>query len=415
MGHFAEAKMALDFLLGTNPVGAFKSYVSNYDYRISVVRYFGTGGEQADYSGQPSPNVETDGWGMVLWSARQYVEASGDAAWLTSPTKLGPNAYDALKQGVAGAIEANLEPSGIMKADSGIWEVHDQNKRHFAYTTMSAARGICDMAVLAQKANDGGSVGHYQQLAAKIKTGIGAAFTDQQGAIGGSVEGIANNKYYDGSVAELFDWNILDDWKGNTAQATLRMFQNLRVGSGGFKRNNDALSDYDNNEWILVDLRISNALRRSGSNSDADAYVAQIVAKAAANFFLLPELYDAVSATPGAYTGSIPMVGYGAGAYIITMLDRSGKSEPNDCADGNGKTLPPLSCTGISTNPGGPPGGPGGPGGASSGGPGGNGAPDAAQVPYTPACLCNLHTLTSATPWGLALLPIALLVRRRRR
>jgi hypothetical protein len=95
------------------------------------------------------------------------------------------------------------------------------------------------------------------------------------------------------------------------------------------------------------------------------------------------------------------------------MLDRSGKIEPNDCGDGKGKTLPPLQCNAIDTNPGNP-GGPGGPGGASSGGPGGNGAPDASQVPYTPACLCNMHALKSATPWGLALVPWALYWRRRR-
>jgi hypothetical protein len=413
MGHFAEAKAALDFFLGTNPVGALKSYVSNYDYRISVVRYYGTGEEQADWN-QDGPNVETDGWGMVLWSARQYVEASGDTAWLTSPTKIGPNAYDALKQGVAGANEANLEPSGIMKADSSIWEVHDANKRHYAFTSMSAARGLCDMAVLAQKANDGASVGHYQQLYGKAQAGILGAFSDPNGAIGGNVEGITNNIYFDGSVAELFDWNILDDWTGKTAKATLDMFQNLRVQSGGFKRRNGTNDPYDVNEWILVDLRISNAMRRSGNTKDADAYVATIVQKAAANFYLLPELYNDVTDI-GEYTGSIPMVGYGGGAYVLTMFDRAGKIEPNDCGDGKGKTLPALSCTGISTNPGTPPGAPGGPGGASSGGPGDNGAPDASTVPYSAACLCNLHALKSAPPFSLLVIPLALLFRRRRR
>ncbi len=410
MGHHAEAKLALDFFLGAEPTAKYRQYVSNADYRISVVRYFGTGEEEADYSGQQSPNVETDGWGMFMWAVRQYVDASGDTAWLGSTSKKGDRVYDAIRNGVANALEANLEANGIVKADSGIWEVHDDNKRHFAYTTLSAARGFCDMAVLAQKAGDGGSVGKYQDLARKIRTGLLSAFTDPQGAIGGSVEGLGNNKYYDGSVAELFNWNVLQDWSGKTAKATLDLFNNLKVDSGGFKRNNDGLSSYDDNEWILVDLRISNAMRRAGRSKDADGYVAQIVQKATANFYLLPELYNSVprDGQIGKYTGSVPMVGYGGGAYILTMLDRSGKIEPNDCADGTGQTLPALQCNAIDTNPGSS-------GGNGSGGPGangGNGAPDGIQVPYAAACLCNLHAWPRHAPWGLAAIPWALAVRR---
>ncbi len=416
MGHHAEARAALDFFLGADPVGKYKQFVSNVDYRISVVRYFGNGEEEADYSGQQSPNVETDGWGMFMWSVRQYVDASGDVAWLSAPTKKGDKAYDAIKTGVANALEANLEPSGIAKADSGIWEVHDQNKRHFAYTTLAAARGFCDMAVLAKKSGDLASVQKYKDLARKVTTGFYAAFADPQGALGGSVEGLQNNKYYDGALAEAFNWSVLTDYKGTTAKATLDLFNNLKVDSGGFKRNNDALSSYDNNEWILVDLRISGALRRAGRTPEADGYVGQIVQKAAANFYLLPELFNDVQADGqiGKYTGSIPMVGYGGGAYIMTMLDRAGKLEPGDCtgdsAGGDG---------GSSGGGGGGTGGTGGPGGGGpggSGGPGGNnGAPSAEQVPYTPACVCNLHAIKSGTPWGLGALatfPCALVLRR---
>src|SRR6185369_10193693 len=221
----------------------------------------------------------------------------------------------------------------------------------------------------------------YAQLSAKVKQAFLATFIDSQGALGGSLEGIANNMYYDGAVAAAYTWNILPDFSdGNaTAKATLEMLNNLKVASGGFKRNNDGLSSYDNNEWILVDLLISNAMRRNGRSAEADSYVQLVVDQAAANFYLLPELYNAVAADGaiGKYAGSIPMVGYGGGAFIITMLDRSGKIEPNDCADGKGVTLAVLKCDGIATGPGGGPGNPGGQDGG-AGGPGaagGNGAP----------------------------------------
>ena len=49
----------------------------------------------------------------------------------------------------AGPLAAMMEGNGIIRADSSIWEVHDANKRHYAYTTLSAARGFCDMAAMA--------------------------------------------------------------------------------------------------------------------------------------------------------------------------------------------------------------------------------------------------------------------------
>ena len=417
-GHMDEAKMALDFFVNAQPIGKYKSYLKHsVDYRISVVRYFGSGEEEADFN-QDGPNIELDGWGMFLWSARQYVEMSGDSGWLATNTFSG-TVYDTLKNGVANAIEANLEPNGIVVADSGPWEVHNAKNRHYAYTTIAAARGLCDMAMISSKGGKSGDIAKYQGLAKKVRDGFRATFVDPQGALAGSTEGLQNGKYQDGAVAEAFDWNVLDDWKGDTASATLDVFEKLRVQSGGYKRNNDGLSSYDNNEWILVDLRIADAYRRAGKGNVADGIVATVVQKAASNFYILPELYNDTSSDGqiGRYTGSIPMVGFGAGAYMITMLDRSGLIEPNDCADGQGKTLEKLACESISTQPGNT-----GPGGSSSGGdpnnPGGGAAPDGSQVPFVNACLCRFSGDRSIPPAGLAVilgLPILLGLRRRNR
>jgi len=417
-GYHAEAKKALEFMFNAEPVGKFKSYVRNQDYRISVVRYFGTGEEEADYSGQQTPNVETDGWGMVLWAARQYVEASGDTAWLNAATRDG-TVWDVLTKGIAQPLEANLEKNGIVAADSGIWEVHDAHKRHYAYTSMSAARGFCDLAALAKKSGRAGDVGKYQDLAKKVREAFLAAFVDPQGALAGSIEGLGQGKYADGAVAEAFAWNILPDWKGDTAKATLTLLERLRVDSGGYKRNDDGLSSYDNNEWILVDLRMSDASRRSGNTAKADGIVANVVQKSVPNFYLLPELYNSVAAegAVGKYTGSIPMVGYGGGAYILTIMNRSGLIEPNDCGDDKGATLPKLDCSGISTTPGNNGPGNNGPGDHNKG----DGTPGADEIPFVSACLCKTGLgggRGGIPPLGLALFlsaPIAVLVRRARR
>ncbi len=420
MGHLQEARDALDFFLNAfqmNPggKGKYRNLVHNSDYRISVVRYYGTGEEEAD-TNQDGPNVETDGWGLVLWAARQYVEAAGPdgLAWLDKPTFSG-SVWDTLTGGIATPIEQQLEqPSSIMGADSSIWEVHDAKKRHYGFTTLTAARGMCDIAGIAKKANKS-ELAHYQDLSKKIRDGFTASFVDPQGALAGSIEGLSQGKYVDGAVAEAFNWNILQDWTGDTAKATLDLLGKLKVDSGGFKRNDDGLSSYDNNEWILVDLRIANALRRAGRGGEGDAIVAHVVSKAAANFYLLPELYNdtAGAGATGDYAGSIPMVGYGGGAFVITMLDRAGITEANDCGDGKGASLPKVSCSAISTNPMGGPGAGGGDGGAGSDP---NGAvPDGSKIPFAPACLCVIGPDRGLSPWGLSLflsVPALLLARR---
>src|SRR5207249_1244616 len=92
---------------------------------------------------------------------------------------------------------------------------------------------------------------------------------------------------------------------------------------------------------------------------------------------LLPELYNATSSAGqiGAYAGSIPMVGYGAGAFEMTLLDRAGMFEPSDCGQYD---------TGMYPDGGTGPGGNGGPGGDRTGVAcacqGGKGAPGNAIV-----------------------------------
>lgn len=407
MGHFAETKMALNFFLNAEPVSKFSSYVSGASYRISVCRYFGTGEEEGDYSGQQTPNVEIDGWGMMLWAARQYVDASGDTAWLSEKVRGGVSVYDALYSGVAEPLRKNTESSGIAKADSSIWEVHDENKKHFAYTTLATIRGFCDFAQLANKASKASDATTYRGLASKARDGFLASFLDRDGAIAGSIEELAQNQYLDGAVVEAFTWNVLRDaeYLGRTGKATLDVLGRLRVESGGFKRNDDGKSSYDNNEWILIDMRIADALWRAGREGEAAGIMKMLIDKASANYNLLPELYNAVRAdgAVGKYAGSIPMVGYGGGAYVLTMLDRSGLIEPNDCGDGMGNKSSgrALKCSDepvTPTNPGSP------------------NTPSADEIPFENACLCGIGARHgSPSPWVFfsASAMVAVLLRRR--
>jgi GH15 family glucan-1,4-alpha-glucosidase len=109
----------------------------------------------------------------------------------------------------------------------------------------------------------------------------------------------------------------------------------LRVASGGYRRVRGILSDpsifeywYEKQEFLFVDFNLAEVYRRLGRNADADAILKRIVNKAAADHNIIPEMYVAESCTlfPGELgdpTGAKPMVGYGAGAYILQVLRRS--------------------------------------------------------------------------------------------
>jgi hypothetical protein len=331
-GHGANAKAALEFMLDAD-AGYYSSYVGNVPYTISVVRYFGTGREESDFSGQPTRNIEIDGWGLYLWAARTYVDASGDTAWLSGTTHDGTVVYDKIKNGIASALETNLEADGLPIADTSIWEVHWANRQHFFYTAAAAARGFCDMATLARRAGRTADIAHYQQLAQKAQSAITTNFIDHMNVLGGSLEKLASGgNYHDGSTIESVTWSLVKP-TDPIANATLAGLSYLVTPAGGYKRLEGSTDEYDIDEWILIDLRASDAFRRAGMTGQADQLLDWVTSQASVNYNLMPELYNTVasSGTIGSYTGSIPMVGYGAGAWLMTQLDKVQLYEHTDC------------------------------------------------------------------------------------
>jgi len=331
-GHFDEAKKALDFFLDAE-AGKYASYFGDVPYRISTVRYFGNGEEEADYSGQPTRNIEIDGWGLFLWAARVYVDSSGDVGWLSETTRKGDTVYDAIKSGVAEALAANLETTGMAIADASIWEVHWGNREHFLYTTAAAARGFCDMAALARRVDEMDDRDRYEGLSEAAVDSIRTHFIDQNNVLAGSIERLARGtNYRDGAVVEAFTWGLIEPGDP-IMNATLNDFSYLQTPAGGYKRVEGSTDQYDTDEWILIDLRASDAWRRAGNTAKADELLAWVTGQASVNYNLIPELYNTRSQTGaiGAYSGSIPMVGYGPGAYQLTILGRAGLHEASDC------------------------------------------------------------------------------------
>lgn len=332
MGHFAEAKAALDFFLNAEPVGKSKLEAQDAEYRISATRYYGDGEEEVDYSGTPRPNMEFDGWGLFLWAARQYVEASGDRAWLDAPTRKG-SVYEAMRDEIARALEKNLEPAPlpkILKPDSSIWEGNWIPRKHYAFSTLAAARGLCDFSALAKRGGHAEDAKRWAGLSREVRADFLKAFDSPRGLIGALERERRTN--LDGAMVEAFSMDILRDPKKEQARRTLAHLEELKLPSGGYKRNGGT-DAYEIDEWIFVDLRLASAFYRLGLRAQADALIARVTRRAGPNFNILPEEYNDIpkDGPLGAYAGSIPMVGYGSGVYALALLDRDGRYAPSAC------------------------------------------------------------------------------------
>lgn len=130
-GHYQEAKAALNFFLNAamrKDSSGDNYYQKNYlensnqaaptyglntklsaNYLLSVCRYFGDGSEDSDYNDQ-GPNIEFDGWGLVLWVLNDYVKKTGDYSFLlNNPQVLSAQKWIDRKQQIVNDAQSKLE------------------------------------------------------------------------------------------------------------------------------------------------------------------------------------------------------------------------------------------------------------------------------------------------------------------
>jgi GH15 family glucan-1,4-alpha-glucosidase len=350
-GHLAEARDALRFFLSAE-AGGYASYAGG-SYRISITRYFGDGQEESDWNAD-GPNIEFDGWGLYLWALRQYIDAAGDGAILDETLDTGERFADVLRAGVVDPLVRNVEPGGLVLPDTSIWESHWDKRKHYAFTSLAAARGLCDAASIEARYGDGARAGLARGQAAQVRAAVRSQLLDRSLLLGGSTEGLAGGTYHDGAVYEAFNWGLFasDD---PIYPATINGLESvLKLPSLGYKRNDDNGSKYDSNEWIFIDSRAAGAYRHMGTmagNARADELVAWVTSQARANYDLIPELFNAFpeDGPLWSYAGAAPMVGFGAAQYLLQLRERAGESEAQDCAEvgapdggaGDGGMTPP--------------------------------------------------------------------------
>jgi MYXO-CTERM domain-containing protein len=419
LGLTAEAREALRFLLDAEG-GRFQSWseLSTYGfppYVVSLTRYTGFGVEETDFN-TFGPNLEFDGFGLVLWALREHERRTGDttltdAKWAVISTRL------------ADALVALVDPAtGLMKKDSSIWETHWLGReRSWTFTNITAARGLCDAAVLADRKGDSARAATYRQAGNALRAAIAAKLTDGNGALASNREELqAGEGYFDAAVLDAFAMGLFRS-DGRIALATFAALdQKLKVTAGpGWSRNDDRWdhvgaadlspwgSEYDSAEWVFTDMRGAIA-QRASNPTHAGQLEAWTTAQSVANAGVIPETYDEGT---GAWKFNAPMIGFGAGAYVLALAQRAtGLPDPACGAyyDEDAGTDGGAGGGGGGSGGGGGFGGSGGGAGGSSGTDGGAGGGNSAR----PAgCGCSVG--------AAGLLPLALLcvlaARRSRR
>jgi hypothetical protein len=313
VGLKTQATDALDFLLHAQ-AGRFQSWheLEPYNlppYAISLVRYTGFGVEETDEN-DFGPNFEFDGFGLTLWAIRQVNDAAFiDASWDTIATR------------IADPLVALIDPAtGLLRPDSSIWETHwNGHQRTWTFSNLTAVRGLCDAAELADARGDPRGTA-WRNAALALRAAIASKLTDSNGALASNLEELQSGSgYADAAVIEAFALGIFAPDR-RIGRATLALLdQQLKAHAGpGWSRNDDVVdhptgvdlspwgSAYDSAEWVFTDLR--------------GALLAPTLdwttAQAAANAGVIPETYDENS---GAWKFNAPMVGFGAGVYLLAL------------------------------------------------------------------------------------------------
>jgi hypothetical protein len=322
IGALEEAWQALEFQLEAE-VGDYVDYVGR-PYLISVTRYYGNGREESD-SNANGPNIEWDDFGLFLWSLGHYQAAGGDLE------RIRPH-WARIRSGVLEVIESLIDAEDLLVPDSSIWERHweggdlnDGLRQRFAWSSIVNAAGLCEAGRLADLLGEDGD--HWRALAHRLRRGVETRLVGADGVLGASLEQVQRGSgHLDLAVVEAFNLGLLPV-DGAVAQATWAAVNRaLRLSpERGFKRNDDGVGRgggpdqpgwYDEQEWVFIDLRTE--LWRVAAGFEGADLTQFLRGRATqdAGYLILPEL---LGNPAGEYAGAQPMLGFGAGAWLLGL------------------------------------------------------------------------------------------------
>jgi len=336
MGHQAEARAGLMAYFNAQPTGKMRAETAGADYQVSVVRYFGDGEEEPFFTEEGATNIEFDDWGLVLWALGEYERKFHDTQLLKAASYRG-TVYASARDFVVKPLLANTEPEGaeggrIVAADTSIWEEHQKDQKHFAWSTALAIVGLKEFADLAAQMGDAAGKDAAGADVAALEAGFRDAFVRGGKLHGTREEGEKND--IDGALLAIEDFGVVTD--PALLRDTVERMELLKVASGGYRRVRSNYTDpaifeywYERQEFVFVDFSLAEVDWRLGRRDEAAAILTRIEDKAAMDHNLLPEMYVSLPCqlfpgTVGDPTGALPMVGYGAGEFVLHLLKREG-------------------------------------------------------------------------------------------
>ncbi len=340
LGLVEESREGLRFFLDAEG-GRFRDWTEFQPagfppYVLSLTRYVGFGVEETDFN-DFGPNLEFDGFGLVLWALREHELRTGDVTLVDAR-------WNDVATLIADPLVALVEPStGLLRKDSSIWETHwNGRERTWAYTNLTAARGLCDAAELATRRGDATRATKYREAGRALRRAIASRLTDAAGALASNREELLSGRdYFDAAVLEGISMGLFAA-DGRIARATLdAMDRQLKVTNGpGWSRNDDRAdhsgatdlspwgSEYDSAEWVVTDMRGALAMRAAGRVTRADSLLDFTRQQSLRNANVFAETYDEGT---GAWKFNSPMVGFGAGAWVLALAHRAGRALEPAC------------------------------------------------------------------------------------
>jgi GH15 family glucan-1,4-alpha-glucosidase len=315
LGLYDEARMGLEFMLEATPTNQYKHYLHSdgkdygigVDYQISVTRYYGNGREESDFAGDLGPNIEIDGFGLFLTAFSDYVVKSGDTAFFM---KWQP----VVATKIADAIVNNIDADGLIRSESGPWEHHLPGQRN-TNTSGVCSQGLRQFAQLQKSMNF--PVNNYELAWNRLYQGIMKNMLYNNQMLTGTAEdnNPTDHYFYDAGTFELFANGLIQD--AALFISHLQAYDPvMRVNeSRGYIR---IRSDdpYENQEWPYGGLRCAVAHARFGNRREATRLLNWFTELSSANYNLIPEIIRNQDAV---YAGAVPIVSYGAGAYILAL------------------------------------------------------------------------------------------------
>jgi GH15 family glucan-1,4-alpha-glucosidase len=338
LGMYDEAKKALEFMLKAES-GRFihyiykdgKDYGVGSDYQISVCRYYGKGKEESTYV--EGPNIEIDNFGLFLSTFADYVKVSKDYDFYKKWNSV-------VRTKVADVTVNLIDKNSLIREDSGPWEHYLQMPRQYAFTSAVCAKGLAMFAELQQQLNL--PYQKYSEAAEQIKNGIILNMLIDGRYFKGNVNDTSktDHEYYDAGVFEIFADSLLYDKELFTSHMQeYDKYLRIQGERPGYIRLNSN-DPYENQEWVFINLRIALSYILYGEKEKALELINHINKQASLNYNIIPEMFsnklqlekmtdnyksfdvwcNCVRKEGDEYIGAIPMIGYGAGAYVITLL-----------------------------------------------------------------------------------------------